>query len=94
MKKGNRPADRWYDTHFMRYQGYLALLNVMTDPAIADGAVIKNIGLDFSLEQRIVEKVSSTPNSRPEQLDTSNLSNEVLEYMKFMMDENDASSHS
>ncbi|TLP59009.1 MULTISPECIES: hypothetical protein [Pseudomonas] len=94
MKKGNRPADRWYDTHFMRYQGYLALLNVMTDPAIADGAVIKNIGLDFSLEQRIVEKVSSTPNSRPEQLDTSNLSNEVLEYMKFMMDENNASPHS
>jgi hypothetical protein len=94
IQAGNRAADRWYDSHYVRYHRYVELVKVMTAPEITDGTPIKNVGLDFSHEQRIIQKIAPAALEISMPIADSNLSDDVLDCLKLLMEENNASTNS
>ncbi len=93
IKAGNRAADRWYESHYIRHNRYIELIKVMTSPEIPDGTPIQSTALDFSHEQRIIQKVSPGPIEHPSLIANSTLSDDVLDCLKLLMEENNASTN-
>lgn len=88
---GERVAGRWYNSHKAAVEKLDQLLEIMTDPTIANGSPIQMRGKDFSHEKRIIKKRVAISRHA---LEESNLldikySEEITDCLRMLNEEND-----